>query len=128
MKSIPVIAALLIALILLHVTAVYFYLYWTVWWFDIVMHVLGGLVAGLIAGEMLPFSRESRGGLLAVQLVTVLLIGIAWELYEYGTGMTFAGPGQYVLDTTLDLFSDVVGGMVAYLAVFSKHIPHEQKS
>lgn len=125
MKSPAGIVTLFIILVLMHLAAVHFYLYWTVWWFDIIMHVLGGLIAGLLVAHGVDGSRPK---LLVSQIIAAVVIGILWEIYEYKSGATFVTQGMYVIDTVSDLLCDIAGGLVAYLAVFSNKLSYEQKS
>ncbi len=114
MKSVLII--LLLAILgALHVTAVHLYWYWTIWWFDIFMHVLGGLMAGLLVAAF--FKIETRSKLFLLTLFGALVIGVIWEIYEYKIGMTFtvSGSGNYIWDTTSDMLADFVGGLLSYL-------------
>jgi len=46
-----------------------------------------------------------------------LIIGVAWELFEYFTGLTFVVYGNYVFDTAKDFLMDGLGALAIYLAV-----------
>jgi len=96
-----------------------YYLYWEWWWADILMHFLGGL---FIAGSVLWFIRfevpvglRARVPVFVTTLVLTLLVGIAWEVFEYLTDS--ASAINYTLDTTLDLALDVVGMLAAYVLI-----------
>lgn len=112
-------AFLLLALIaLLHSAAVVLYIYWSVWWFDILMHFLGGAWVGLMALWLfgLPGMRARFRKLkspLAAVLASAVLVGVVWELFEYATDVTFTAEG-YAADTALDLVMDIVGALAAY--------------
>lgn len=97
--------------------------YWEYWWFDIVMHFLGGL---FVVGSYLWLVRFEAPRIIAKHIplflsafVVVLVIGVAWELFEYGTGMYNAV--NYTLDTTLDLFTDGAGMLFAYF-IFKRYV------
>lgn len=112
--------ALLIAY--LHFLANKYYLYFEFWWFDILMHFLGGvLVSGgalwWLKYEVPIFIRKKISPFLFA-LVSITFVGMTWEIFEYITGMYYAV--NYSLDTTLDLLTDLVGMLVAYL-VFSRY-------
>lgn len=92
------------------------YLYWLFWWYDIMMHLLGGAFVALLffwARQAFPFLRVSRNLLFPVTLLFVLVIGVLWELFEYVTGSY--GAVNYTLDTTLDIAMDIAGMMSAYI-------------
>src|SRR5688572_17663502 len=86
-----ILAALLLGL---HFLAIKFYLYWTSDWYDTVMHFLGGMVLAL-------FAISLWKGKIKV-LVFVAVLAVAWEIFEYLTGISVSKEG-YVLDTFLDL-------------------------
>jgi len=104
---------------LLHVAALELYLYWTVDWFDIVMHFLGGALIGLLAifafyiSGYINFPKDHKGSVFAITLSAVLVVGLGWELWELFLGWTdvLADRG----DTILDLIMDTIGGVVAFL-------------
>lgn len=100
-----------------------YYLYWKWWWADIVMHFLGGL---FIASGVLwwlrfeiPVGLRSRVPKFLTALLAIIVVGVAWEVFEYVTGMYNAV--NYTLDTTLDLATDVGGMLFAYL-LFKKYV------
>lgn len=105
-------------------------LYFSVWWFDIVMHFLGGLWIALIAlwfykafaGE----DAESGKGYF-VALVTVVVVGILWEVMEIWAGLTWTH-GDYKIDTVIDLIMDVVGAIFASRLVFRKTVVNHHKA
>lgn len=96
-----------------------YYLYWEWWWADILMHFLGGF---FIAGSVLWFIRfevpvglRARVPVFVTTFALTLLVGIAWEVFEYLTDS--ASAINYTLDTTLDLAMDVVGILAAYVLI-----------
>lgn len=110
------IAALGILIAFLQLLAATYYLYWEFWWYDIMMHLLGGLFIGLSFLWVLYFEVphiKNRIPVFATTFFVVLVVGIAWEVFEYVTGMYNAK--NYNIDTTLDLAMDMVGMMGAYL-------------
>lgn len=113
--------------------AIEYSLYWSLWWYDIVMHFLGGLWIALIAlwaykafaGE----DAESNKGYLTA-LIIVVVVGILWEVMEILVGLTLT-QANYEMDTVLDLIMDVVGAICAARLVFrrtviNKHIKIEE--
>ncbi len=80
------------------------YWYWEYWWLDILMHFFGGLLIAL--GASLALQRWAH------IILAVLVIGVLWEVFEYVIGISIREP-NFVLDSSLDLFADIVGGFVA---------------
>ncbi len=114
----------------LHVLAVVFFLYWSLWWFDIPPHLLGGLSVGLFS--LWFFCADKGGGstisslrVLSVAVLGALVVGLVWELFEYSAGITYNAIGSYPLDTLKDLTMDVTGGYVAhfYFLIKGYHKP-----
>jgi hypothetical protein len=102
-----------------HALALHYSLYWRFRWFDMPMHFLGGFLvvsAVLWCVTFIPLpwalSKLNRP---ALALASALIIGIAWEVFEYTAGITRGEPG-YWFDTLHDLALDLFGGGVSYLA------------
>ncbi|MBX4189183.1 hypothetical protein KW785_01140 [Candidatus Parcubacteria bacterium] len=115
------IAFTLIALLgLLHIVASKFYFYWDISWFDNVMHFLGGLSLGFFllwfwfASGVFERSTPGKREAFVVSLVSVMLIGIGWEFFEFVHGLT-QSTEAYSLDTFHDLSADFLGAAVAGL-------------
>jgi len=104
------VAAFLLAL--LTWIAIWQSLYWRLWWFDIPMHILGGVWAGLCAAWLT--ARREEGFSLLWCLVFTLAIGIGWELFEYSEGIAFPRYFSYPADTIKDLVMDLVGGALGW--------------
>lgn len=85
------------------------YLYWVFWWYDIVLHFLGGAWA-LLAITWL-FATVGKTHTWALQIGIVILIGIAWEFFEALIGAP--RESKYLFDTSLDLLMDVFGALFA---------------
>lgn len=97
------------------------YLYWYIWWFDIMMHFVSGIIVGyfgmfiatLIWKKSLQLSQRKKLLLFVVALLTSLLIGMIWEILEYSMGLIQNTP-ELVFDTVSDLIDDVSGGILAW--------------
>ena len=95
-----------------------FFLYWKFWWFDIVMHFLGGLWVGLSALWVYFFSgyfkdiKRNKKNIFFISLFSVLIIGLGWEVFEYIIKVNFSD--NYISDTVSDLIMDICGSVVAY--------------
>lgn len=92
------------------------YLYWTVWWFDMVMHFISGVCVGMagvlfwqyIFEKNLSFSKAIKVG-----VISAFVIGIGWELFElYFEVTSFSDGVLYITDTTSDVILDVCGGLL----------------
>lgn len=79
--------------------------YWTYPWLDFVMHFAGGALIALIAHVLL--------GRTVWVVVAALVIGVGWEVYEYGIGLVHIDPDFY-LDAVLDLSMDFLGALTLY--------------
>ena len=100
----------------LHIIALPFSLYWTYWWFDIVMHFLAGFSGGLfILWFFAPFSIYKS---LFLTLGYLLVVGVAWEIFEFVFDITISQPTNYWQDTIYDLINDTLGALLAYLSVY----------
>ena len=107
-------------LAILHNAALTFFLYWRYSWFDIPMHVLGGICVAF-GVAVIPFSLSRLRSFPVTLMSSVLMagfIGIAWELFEVFAGISIMDE-DFVLDTTIDLCMDLVGGALGYSIVRS---------
>lgn len=109
MRSYWLFAALVFSALLagVHLIALQDFLYWRYVWFDIPMHILGGLA---IATFIIGFLHTRKTGLF---LVLFLLAIVGWEVFEYVFGIP--RDANYPLDTAIDLVMDIVGGGITYL-------------
>ncbi len=93
-----------------------FFLYWSYPWIDVPMHLLGGMVVALGFLTYVPLARMRTRRPLLVTLGAVLVVGCAWEVFEFHSGITLT-ERLPVLDTALDLVCDLLGGMAGYVCV-----------
>ncbi len=110
---------------LLHALATLYGWYYTIRWFDIPMHVAGGVwVALWFAYDIVSRRRWIDGRrfmpFLVFGIATVALVGIVWEFYEFFLDIIVlksyalnAAPGYLHFDTLKDLFDDILGGVIA---------------
>jgi hypothetical protein len=102
----------------LHEGAIYFRLYFQVWWFDVLLHFLGGAWIALASLWIYGFSgiakspRKDFFSTFAVALLAVFSVGILWELFEVAIGAPLAANPSY--DVVKDLIMDALGGLVAH--------------
>ncbi len=107
-----------VALLLVHFFAYQFLLYWKYPWLDIVMHTFGGItiVFGLFA---LPVFRLRLPSVIHRPMGVIgatVAVGLLWEIFEAAFGFSKFEPG-YMLDTSLDMASNLVGAGIGYLLV-----------
>ncbi len=87
----------------------------TIWWWDILLHVLGGVWAGLFGAWAAGFFGIRIT--LARCALYALAIGAGWELFEYAAGLGGSIFMSYTADVIKDLFDDTLGGALAYYFV-----------
>lgn len=115
-KLLKTLASLIFAIFLVHFVASKFYLYYSVWYLDILMHFLGGFWIGLLYFYLFPPKENSAVSFLKVFLF-VFGLGIGWEVFEMMVNDIIAqNPFDY-LDTISDLFFDLFGGFCAILYI-----------
>jgi len=132
-KPFPFSVVVLAVLISLHLVGSYYSWYWVYSWFDIVVHILGGLwVASVFLwlssylGEINSM-KEYKVKSFLIALVSGLLVGVVWELSENLGGITFINLDGYGLDTAFDLVNGALGAILAYFYFVKKKksaVPH----
>lgn len=112
--------ALFSALLLLgHVIALHFSIYWTIEGYDSIMHAFGGFIGALIVIYVLqkigisPQSLPKKIILFLFVVISVIAVGSIWELWEIFVG--FTDPFTDVVDTISDLVMDTLGAMIAFI-------------
>ena len=93
-------------------------LYWSIDWYDILMHFLGGLWTALFMlwavstqyGTKLKWLKSIIG-----TLSFVFIVGVLWEVHEIVLGFTDFSDYGYWFDTRLDLVMDMLGAICAVL-------------
>ena len=114
--------ALGVPLFAVHLAASFYSWYWTVTWFDKIMHFWGGVLAAILFYLIFP-KIVFGGGFkenFSLNLVLVLswtaLVGVGWEWFEYYYD-TFFNASKMIYsagilaDTLSDLFFDIWGGV-----------------
>lgn len=112
--------ALLVLVGVLDLMGIYLYLYWTVWWFDMVTHFLAGGVVGLatlLAWQKFSVFTEGKiGKIIWSAVIGGLVVGLLWEEFELYFDLTSFSDGMaYVTDTVSDLILDTVGAFLGAL-------------
>ena len=103
---------------ILNTLAQKFYWYYSIWYFDMIMHFLGGLWLGLVFVWLFLVKKavsQNISSLVDLKLITkillgVLIIGVFWEIFEFIFNNILAGTSFDSLDTISDIFCDLTGG------------------
>lgn len=119
-----------VVLAILNLLAFEGFWYWRFWWFDILMHILGGVVISLFI--LWFYSTIDDRGItespeilvFTLSISSIILIGLFWELFEFTTdafnrpaliAKGFAAVQTGVVDTLSDLLSDILGALIGSL-------------
>jgi hypothetical protein len=104
--------------------AIHLYLYWTVWWFDMVVHFSAGVCVGMASVLVYAFYRKmtpSTAQAITTALIGALAIGVLWEFYELVFHITSLSDGMaYATDTSSDILMDLSGGLLGGL--YAHHV------
>jgi uncharacterized membrane protein YjdF len=87
--------------------------FWYYPWFDIPLHIVGGLTIGFWGASLAWRRRYSPYQAFFFILLLAIAIGSIWELFEYTSGLTGGEPG-YWFDTLKDMSDDSIGAVVAW--------------
>ena len=122
---VTILGALAATIAVLHVVALAFYFYWTLWWFDVLQHFLAGfwivlltfwIVFRLRPSFISPFIN-TPATFLILALIGAFAVGLGWEIFEYTIQVYFAE--NYVFDTISDLAMDVIGAFAGYIYIMN---------
>ena len=125
-RLLKMLAAVVVVVATIHISASIFDLYWRLWWLDIPAHLLGGVFVGLLAvwllffSGYLPFRAPSRRALFSSAILGAVAIGAGWEVFERMLGLVANPFFEYAFDTAKDILMDTLGGFIAafFLARF----------
>ena len=105
-----------------------FYLPWTYWWYDVVLHFLVSATGGICifwgmfdSGLIFRGRFENRVGSILLVLICVLAVGVGWDIWEYANNLLDNTEG-YALDTMNDLILDSAGALLAVVFASRKNI------
>lgn len=102
-----------------HILSLELFLYWKYPGLDIPVHALGGatVALGLFSLHDL-FPRYPARLLYPIPvLLLVLLVSLAWEVYELQIGIPIEA--DFEVDTIADLIMDMLGGIIGYVVGYS---------
>jgi len=108
---------LIILIFAINTVATKLYWYYTMWWFDIPMHTLGGIFLGLLfvyilfrkMGDRVDWNTKT----FLYGLLFVFIVGVLWEIFEFNIDTFITFKSQNILDTLSDLCFDLTGGAIA---------------
>lgn len=93
---------------------------WEFWWYDILLHLLGGVFVGLLLISYFPRAKLSSF------LGALLLIGFLWEGFEILLDIYLLAknlPAIYMwdglIDTVADLVFDIIGGLALWFGYYA---------
>ena len=122
-KILKHIAILIVFIFLVNLLAIKFHWYFTIWWFDMPIHFLGGFFISL-AVLWLYFYRNpwSRFKITPafISLLSVFIIGVLWEIFEFSLDRSLTINLLSPIDSISDLFFDLSGGIVGTMYMLRK--------
>ena len=116
-----------IVVLVLHVLALQYSLYWSIDWYDILMHFLGGLTMGILATYIFFTSnyikstavlKDNKFVVFVIISLFTLSVGLIWELWE--VFVEFSNVLEDQVDTIIDLIMDMLGALTAFYYVKNK--------
>lgn len=119
-----------IAIAILHAIGFQYSLYYHLWWYDIPMHIFGGLAIALLAGYIF-FLRTEKNEYPAIRKVlitifaSVMVVGILWEVFEFAMHWFLSLYWFGWFDTIKDLFDDIVGAFIG-AKIFLTFLEHHK--
>jgi hypothetical protein len=110
--------ALIAAISFVHIQGMQYAWYWKLWWLDIVMHFAGGFWLAIMVLWIHLSTGRSKADVTTMRFAlyisaVVLLVGFMWEIFEVLIGAMSTMKSNYLSDTIMDLFLDVVGALIA---------------
>lgn len=114
------IVSLIFFVFIIHSLAMKFYWYFSIWYFDMPMHILGGFWIGLAIIWLFKIKDLSRDTIAKI-ILGFLLIALFWEVFEFSVDKTITQNPFNVLDTISDICFGFAGAFISIL-YFSKRI------
>jgi uncharacterized BrkB/YihY/UPF0761 family membrane protein len=117
--------SLILFIFAINVLANKFYWYYSIWYFDMPMHFLGGFWLSLALVWLFPLSNVNSKYISKI-ILGALLIGIFWELFEILFNNYIAQNPFNTLDTLSDIFFDLAGATAGVLYFLKRIMPKEE--
>lgn len=96
-----------------------YFWYWLYEETDIITHGLGGMSVGFLSiffiNKYFPHTQKNFTHTFISTIILTLIIGIAWEFFEYFFKIQAVWSKEHIDDTTLDLIMDTIGAIVALI-------------
>lgn len=108
------ITSLVFFIFILNFLAMKFHWYFSIWYFDMPMHILGSFWLGLSFIWFFQIKDLSFLNIFKI-ILGVLLIGLFWEFFEISVDKVITEKSLNVLDSFSDLSFDLVGGLISLL-------------
>lgn len=133
-QSFPIYLLVIILIIIsLQIPGLVFNLYSEFWWLDVLMHFLGGFWIGGVAlwyffssGRTSIFKNNKN--YLLVSVITILVVGLSWEVFEIGVDFATGLYTYQYLDGFYDMVMGTLGATgVAYLYILKLNSKYEQQ-
>ena len=111
----------LVSVAILNYAGIKYNLYWIYNWYDIVMHMLGGLWVSLFSMSIFIYffrdvsNPDYNKNILKIVLFALLFMTLSWEVFELLGKITFLSDGKlYWFDTIKDIIDGFIGGIGGY--------------
>lgn len=121
------ILTLIVGIFFINYFAMKFHWYSIVWWFDMPMHTLGGIWVALASLFVYRFRRTTVEDIFkprmifVIALLSVLIIGLLWEIFEFGMENIGTVDLANPIDSLSDLCFDLAGGIIGALYFISRY-------
>ncbi|MEX2029154.1 MAG: hypothetical protein WD963_01585 [Candidatus Paceibacterota bacterium] len=112
---------LMFFIFLAHLLAEQFYWYYSIAWFDMFMHFLGGVWLGLFFFYVFSRNKQIVPSFFKI-IFFVLMVGILWEVFQFFTKNYIGRDPFDIIDTLSDVFFDLLGGLCVILYVWKKRL------
>ena len=114
--------------------AMKFYWYFSIWYFDMIMHFIGGFFISLLVYWLYYYSglvkdgkKYSKKFVILLSIIGVLTIGVLWEIFEFNISAFITHTPQVILDTFGDIFFDLSGSMLGTLYFLRRLYPQKNQ-
>jgi hypothetical protein len=88
-------------------------LFWAYPWYDIMLHLMGGLSIGSWASAVVLRMRLRPVASFMFVIGAILVLAGAWEVFEYVAGLV--REEGYLVDTTQDILNGLAGGLTIWI-------------
>lgn len=92
----------------------FFHWYTSIWFFDMIMHYLGGLWLGFMYVWLL-YPEKFNVKEFIIVISGILFIGVAWEVFEVVVNNNTLQSDLDYADIFSDIFFDLAGGVTAFV-------------